>query len=178
MVGTVSAAPTGIASNSARLIGRAVVMASPGTPSANSTGRCDGSTLERRPSRISHTSSPYRSSTASRLSSTRRRSDKSGCPSITVTVTGSGAPAPNALVTASHTSHDERSGAVAVNSDGAPGIPTIAPRGRESISLRRTRTGLSAAPAISRADAKFKAGYRCFTDLHIQRPSVLVGNDA
>ena len=28
------------------------------TPSANNTGRCDGSTFERRPSRISHTSSP------------------------------------------------------------------------------------------------------------------------
>src|ERR1700742_2520321 len=79
---------------------------------------------------------------------------------MTVTATGSGAPAPKALVTASHTSHDERSGAAAVRSDGAPGMPTIGPRGRVSISLRRTRTGLSGDPAMSRAEARFKAGYR------------------
>ena len=37
--------------------------------------------------------------------------------------------------------------------------PTIDPRGRASISLRRTRSGLSARPAISRADDRFSAGY-------------------
>ena len=40
----------------------------------------------------------------------RRRSDISGAPSITVTATGSGAPTPKVVVTASHTSHDERAG--------------------------------------------------------------------
>lgn len=78
---------------------------------------------------------------------------------MTVTVTGSGAAAPNALVISSHTNHDERPGDVATISCGAPAIPTSGPRGAASISLRRTRTGLAASPAINRAEDKFNAGY-------------------
>ena len=55
IVGTVSDGPTGIASNSAWLIVRAAASAESETPSANNTGRCAGSTRERRPSRINHT---------------------------------------------------------------------------------------------------------------------------
>ncbi|BBU22846.1 hypothetical protein MYXE_26360 [Mycobacterium xenopi] len=45
-------------------------------------------------------------------------------------------------------------------SDGAPGMPTIGPCGCSAIWLDRTLCGFSARPAISRAEAKFNAGYK------------------
>ena len=100
----------------------------------------------------------YRSTTASEPFSTWRRFDRSGLPSMTVTVTG-GALMPVTGVTESHTSHDDVAGVVGENSDGAPGMPTSGPCGCSAIWLPRTLCGLSAFPAISRADARFSAGY-------------------
>ena len=80
-------------------------------------------------------------------------------PSITVTVTPDGAPIPVEPATLSHTSHDEAGGVLGAMFDGAPGMPTSGPRGMLAIWLPRTRCGLSGRPVISRADARFSAGY-------------------
>src|ERR1700721_3193575 len=88
---------------------------------------------------------------------------------MTVTVTG-GAPPPPVGVTESHTSHDDVAGLVGENSDGAPGIPTSGPCGCSAIWLPRTLCGLSARPAISRADAKFSAGYSLSPTLAYSAP--------
>ena len=61
--------------------------------------------------------------------------------------------------TVSHTNHDDVWGALGANSEGAPGMPTIGPCGSAAIWLARTECGLSGRPAISRADARFNAGY-------------------
>lgn len=80
-------------------------------------------------------------------------------PSITVTVTPDGVPVPAEPATVSHTSHDEEDGVAGLNADGAPGMPTIGPRGMLAIWPDRTRCGLSGRPVISRAEARFNAGY-------------------
>src|SRR6202020_3476196 len=56
-------------------------------------------------------------------------------------------------------SHDDEDGVFDPKFDGAPGMPTIGPRGILAIWLARTRCGLSGRPVISRADARFSAGY-------------------
>src|SRR5580692_6128321 len=97
---------------------------------------------------------------------------------MTVTVTG-GAPTPAVGVTESHTSHDDVAGVVGENSDGAPGIPTSGPCGCWAIWLPRTLCGLSARPAISRADARFSAGYILSPTLTYRAPesrSAMIGD--
>src|SRR6202020_3620286 len=111
----------------------------------------------------------YLSTTASDPFSTWRRFDRSGVPSMTVTVTG-GTATPAVGVTESHTSHDDVAGGGGENSDGAPGIPTSGPCGCSAIWLPRTLCGLSARPAISRADAKFSAGYNFSPIRHTHTP--------
>ncbi len=80
-------------------------------------------------------------------------------PSITVVVSPDGAPTPVEPATLSHTSHDAADGLLGPKFDGAPGMPTSGPRGRVAIWVPLTRCGLSGRPVISRADAKFSAGY-------------------
>ncbi|AMC50663.1 Uncharacterised protein [Mycobacterium tuberculosis] len=78
---------------------------------------------------------------------------------MTVTVTPCSDPMLDEVATVSQTSQDDAGGLFGENDDGAPGIPTSGPRGMVAIWLDRTRCGLSGRPVISRADAKFSAGY-------------------
>ena len=59
----------------------------------------------------------------------------------------------------SHTSQEDVVGYFGENSEGAPGMPTSGPCGMPLIWLFRTWCGLSGRPVISRAEAKFNAGY-------------------
>ena len=60
---------------------------------------------------------------------------------------------------------------------GAPAIPTSGPRGWASISLRRTRSGLAASPAISRAEDKFSAGYSLSPTRTYKRARILISQN-
>src|SRR6185312_745807 len=61
--------------------------------------------------------------------------------------------------TVSQTNHDDAAGLVGWKVDGAPGMPTMGPRGRLAIWFDLTRCGLSGRPVIRRGEARFSAGY-------------------